>query len=66
MAQIEKQLIEHGLPEFVKACQTPSDAMLLHQDAFGDTDEETAIFGKAMKLAGAYGKEVHIVPRQAA
>ena len=56
--------VEEKLPEFAKACrEKESEALLLHQDAFAaDYQEgEYALLGKAVKYAGLFGKEIHIV-----
>ena len=39
--------------------------MIIHQDSFAADyqDEEFALFGKAMKFAGIYGKEIRVIGR---
>lgn len=55
--------IEHLLPDFVRSCRGSEDVVIIHQDSFAADyqDEEYALFGKAMKFAGIYGKEIRVI-----
>jgi hypothetical protein len=55
--------IERVLPDFVRSCRGSEDVVIVHQDSFAADyqDEEYALFGKAMKFAGIYGKEIRVV-----
>jgi hypothetical protein len=55
--------VESLLPDFVNSCRDKTDVVIIHQDAFAADcqDHEYALLGKAIKFAGRYGKEVHIV-----
>jgi hypothetical protein len=55
--------IERVLPDFARSCRDSADVVIIHQDSFaaGYQDEEYALFGKAMKFAGIYGKEIRVV-----
>jgi hypothetical protein len=55
--------IQEKLPDFVKACASDVDVVVLHQDAFAaDYQEgEYALLGMAIKYAGLCGKEVHVI-----
>ena len=57
------QTIEKHLPEFKKMCESDSDIVLLHQDAFAADYQsvEYSLLGKAIKYAGLFGKEVRII-----
>ena len=57
--------IQEKLPDFVKACASDVDVVVLHQDAFasGYQEDEYALLGMAIKYAGLCGKEVHIIGR---
>jgi len=57
--------IERVLPDFVKSCREKADAVIVHQDAFAADyqDDEYALLGMALKLAGLYGKEICVVGR---
>jgi len=56
-----RMAMERALPEFVKACQEIGDPLLVHQDAFGADYDEYELLGMAIKFAGLYGKELHII-----
>ena len=54
--------MERMLPEFVKACaETVGDPLLIHQDGFAADYDEYELLGMAIKFAGLYGKELHII-----
>ena len=55
--------IEKVLPDFARTCRESADVVVIHQDAFAADyqDEEYALFGKAMKFAGIYGKEIRVI-----
>ena len=64
--QRESQLIttvKQELPEFVRACASGSEFVVLHQDAFAADYQknEYALLGMAIKYAGLYGKEVRVI-----
>jgi hypothetical protein len=55
--------IETLLPDFARSCRDSADVVIIHQDSFAADyqDEEYALFGKAMKFAGIYGKEIRVI-----
>jgi hypothetical protein len=55
--------VEGLLPDFVNSCRDRADVVIIHQNAFAADyqDHEYALLGKAIKFAGLYGKEVHII-----
>ena len=55
--------IERLLPDFARSCRESEELVVLHQDSFAADyqDEEYALFGKAMKFAGIYGKEIRVI-----
>jgi hypothetical protein len=55
--------VEGLLPDFVNSCRDKAAVVVIHQDAFAADyqDHEYALLGKAIKFAGLYGKEVHII-----
>jgi hypothetical protein len=55
--------IERLLPDFARTCRANTDVVVIHQDSFAADyqDEEYALFGKAMKFAGIYGKEIRVI-----
>jgi hypothetical protein len=55
--------IERLLPDFTRSCRDSADVVIIHQDSFAADyqDDEYALFGKAMKFAGIYGKEIRII-----
>ena len=55
--------IEHLLPDFARSCRGSEDVVIIHQDSFAADYqvEEYALFGKAMKFAGIYGKEIRVI-----
>ena len=58
--------VESKLPDFVRAMRNSGpDAVVLHQDAFAADyqAEEFVLLGQAIKYAGIFGKQVHIVGR---
>jgi hypothetical protein len=59
-----REEVELALPEFVEACQSSADVVLMQQDAFAPLLGSSEIFllGKAIKYAGLLGKEVRIIP----
>jgi hypothetical protein len=67
-ALVEKEMalmaeIERLLPDFARSCRDSNDVVIIHQDSFAADyqDEEFVLFGKAMKFAGIYGKEVRVI-----
>jgi hypothetical protein len=56
-----KMAMERMLPDFVKSCREIGDPLIIHQDAFAVDYDEYELLGMAIKFAGLYGKEVHIV-----
>jgi hypothetical protein len=57
--------IERLLPDFARSCRDSADMVVLHQDAFAADylDDEYCLFGKAIKFAGIYGKEIRVIGR---
>jgi hypothetical protein len=57
--------IERLLPDLARSCRESSDVVIIHQDSFAADyqDEEYALFGKAMKFAGIYGKEIRVIEK---
>jgi hypothetical protein len=57
--------IERLLPDFARSCRESADMLIIHQDSVAADyqDEEYALFGKAMKFAGIYGKEIRVIGR---
>ena len=57
--------IENLLPDFARTCRGSEDMVIIHQDSFAADyqDEEYTLFGKAMKFAGIYGKEIRVIGR---
>jgi hypothetical protein len=55
--------IERLLPDFARSCRGNEDVVIIHQDSFATDyqDEEYALFGKALKFAGVYGKEIRVI-----
>jgi len=55
--------IRRLLPDFVKACSTNKDALIIHQDSFAADyqQDEYALLGMAIKFAGLHGKEIRII-----
>ena len=55
--------IESLLPDFANSCRDKAAVVIIHQDGFAADyqDDEYALLGKAIKFAGLYGKEVHII-----
>ena len=55
--------IESLLPDFARSCRESATLILIHQDTFAADyqDDEYALFGKAMKFAGIYGKEIRVI-----
>jgi len=51
------------LPYFARSCRDSADVVIIHQDSFAADyqDEEYTLFGKAMKFAGIYGKEIRVI-----
>ena len=51
------------LPNFARSCRGSEDVVVIHQDSFAADyqDEEYALFGKVVKFAGIYGKEIHVI-----
>jgi hypothetical protein len=55
--------IERLLPDFARSCRGSEDVVIIHQDSFAADyqDEEYTLFGKALKFAGLYGKEIRVI-----
>lgn len=53
--------MEKMLPEFVKSCRETGGPLIIHQDAFALDYDEYELLGMAIKFAGLYGKEIHII-----
>jgi hypothetical protein len=55
--------IERLLPDFARSCRGSEDVVIIHQDSFAADyqEEEYTLFGKAMKFAGIYGKEIRVI-----
>ena len=55
--------IERLLPDFARSCRDSDDVVIIHQDSFAADyqDEEYTLFGKAIKFAGIYGKEIRVI-----
>jgi len=55
--------IESLLPDFARSCRDSAGLVIIHQDSFAADyqDYEYALFGKAIKFAGIYGKEIRII-----
>ena len=51
------------MPDFAHSCRDSADVVIIHQDSFAADyqDEEYTLFGKAMKFAGMYGKEIRVI-----
>ena len=63
----ERKLIEEiqsVLPEFVHACSSRSDFIIMSQEAFAPRlgEYELLLLGKAIKYAGLMGREVRVIP----
>jgi hypothetical protein len=56
-----RMAMERMLPEFVNSCKQTGDPLLIHQDAFAADYDEYELLGLAIKFAGLYGKELHII-----
>ena len=56
-----RMAMEKVLPDFVKSCRESVEPLVIHQDAFAVDYDEYELLGMAIKFAGLYGKEVHIV-----
>ena len=56
--QIDRQTDIHG-----RICRDNANLVIIHQDSFAADyqDKEYALFGKAMKFAGIYGKEIRVI-----
>jgi hypothetical protein len=55
--------VREELPDFVSACASDVEVVLLHQDAFATDYQEAefALLGMAIKYAGLCGKEVRVI-----
>lgn len=55
--------IERLLPDFARSCRHSGDVVIIHQDSFAADyqDDEYTLFGKALKFAGIYGKEIRVI-----
>ena len=51
------------LPDVACSCRARAAVVIIHQDSFAADyqDEEYTLFGKAMKFAGIYGKEIRVI-----
>ena len=59
--KVLRMAMERLLPEFVKSCRETGDPLLIHQNAFAADYNEYELLGMAIKFAGLYGKELHII-----
>ena len=59
--KVLRTAMERLLPDFVKSCKEIGDSLLIHQDTFGADYDEYELLGMAIKFAGLYGKELHII-----
>jgi hypothetical protein len=59
--KVLRMAMERLLPEFVKSCRETGGPLLIHQDAFAADYNEYELLGMAIKFAGLYGKELHII-----
>jgi hypothetical protein len=56
------EIVESRLPGWKKACGSPmADAIVLHELAFGTSDDELFLLACAIKYAAHRGKNVHVV-----
>ena len=56
--------VEAALPDFVAMVRAGgAEAIVVHQDSFAADyqDEEFVLLGKAIKYAGIFGREIHII-----
>jgi hypothetical protein len=55
--------IESLLPDFARSCRGSEDVVIIHRDSVAADyqNEEYTLFGKALKFAGIYGKEVRVI-----
>jgi hypothetical protein len=56
-----RMAIERMLPDFVKSCRETGCPLIIHQNAFAADYNEYELLGMAIKFAGLYGKELHII-----
>jgi hypothetical protein len=68
LALVEKERalmeeIESVLPDFARSCQGTGEVIVIHQDSFAADyqDQECVLFGKALKFAGIFGKEIRVI-----
>jgi len=59
--KVLRMAMERMLPDFVKKCREPGEALIIHQDAFAVDYNEYELLGMAIKFAGLYGKEVRVI-----
>jgi hypothetical protein len=55
-----RDIILKHLPAWARACAAESEAIVLHETAFGTSDGELFLFGCAIKYAAGAGKAVHV------
>jgi len=55
-----REIVKKHLPAWFKACHDDSDAIVLHEAAFGTSGTELFLFACAIKYATQNGKTVHI------
>ena len=55
-----REIVEKHLPAWFKACEDDSDAIVLHEAAFGTSGNELFLFACAIKYATQHGKAVHV------
>jgi hypothetical protein len=62
-----RRIVETYLPAWKRACTAPdTDAIALHELAFGCSTRELLLFACAIKFAAANGKNVHVASGNAA
>jgi hypothetical protein len=56
-----EEMVEAQLPEFYKMLLGDAEIVVMHQS--GLSDDEIALLGAAVKLAGHYDKDVTVIAR---
>jgi hypothetical protein len=57
--ELRKIILKH-IPAWARACSADSQAIVMHEMAFGTSDGELFLFGCAIKYAASTGKTVHV------
>jgi len=55
-----RDIVGRHLPAWLKACAADSEAIVLHEAAFGMSGSELFLFACAIKYATQHGKTVHV------